>query len=146
MSYNIIIGEPHTYLVNQDINEERTEALEWSNDNAPAFGMPFDYVNECELSYSSWDSFFNITKLNTVFYVDGSKEMKGSHPGYIEITEDIFNKINDIYKKYKNKYPNATPTFKSDFLVDKHLAKFEWLMWWINYSIKNNEVTIISNS
>ncbi len=146
MSYNIIIGEPHTYIVNENINEERTEAFELSNDNAPAFGISSDYVNECDLSYSAWGSFFDITKLNTIFYVNGSKKMKGGHPGYIEITKNIFNDIQNIYKEYKNKYPNAKPTFESDFLVDKHLARFQWLIWWIEYSLEHHKITIISNS
>jgi hypothetical protein len=50
------------------------------------------------------------------------------------------------YKEYKNKYPTTKATFENDILTEAHLARFEWLIWWIDYSLKNHKTTIISNS
>jgi len=146
MGYNITIGKPYTYIVDEETGETRTEAETVEREDAPAYGEPTDYMNERWPSYSAWADFLDFTGLSKVFFEEGTHSLKGGHPGFIEITDEIYSEIKEIYRKYKVKHPFATPTFETEKFNDMHLARFEWLMFWLNHSFKNNKKTIVSNT
>ena len=139
-----------------DIESREFEAKTESSDNAPAFGEPTDYMNQRWPTYTSWYTFLYTAELNNIF-LDDNDRLKGEHPGYINITEEIYNEIKEKYTLFKMRYRTAVPSFDIESEQNVYsegykspanhvLARFEWLIYWLDYSMKKYDEVVLSNT
>jgi len=152
-------GEEDGYDLNYFRNEEYVAKTETSKDS-PAFGEPTDFMNQRWPSYTSWAAFLYTSGLNDIFF-DNNDNLIGGHPGYFEITDDIYQKINDKYTRFKMQNKGAIASFEDDDLekfdkiiyfkdykipVNHTLARFQWFIYWLEKSKKNYDSVVISNT
>jgi len=173
MGYSIVVGEKSKNnclddMINdakEDSYEIYIDSIEYvakpeSLDTAPAFGEPTDNMNQRWPSYISWYAFIYSAGLNEIFF-DDNDNLIGRHPGYIEITTEIYEDIKSKYIRFKMQNKGAIASFEDEDFekydkisyiknykipINNTLARFEWLMFWLDYSMEKYESTIISNT
>jgi hypothetical protein len=166
MGYNLTIGqkinnpifiaEELDYTFEDIFFIAKTESLS----SAPAFGEPTDKMNQRWPSYTSWHSFLFSSGLQDIF-LDEDNRLIGGHPGYFNISSLIYEQIKDKYLSFKSKFKGAIPSFKEKDLeiynksidykgnpvpINYTLARFEWLMFWLEYSMNKYDSVVISNT
>lgn len=98
-------------------------------DEAPADGSPTDYSNRRWPSYSGWSDFCDSTGLTYLFL---SKEcgLMREHPGCFLIKPEHLETV-------KEAEPLAT---------GYNRGRWEWLVYWMDWALKNCETPAIENS
>lgn len=146
MGYSITIGE-------LEIEKHEDDGLDCScisfgakgvrDDNAPAFGEPTDFTNSRWPSYSAWSDCLRDLGLYDLFYCDG--HLIGGHPGVRLVTANLVKEVNSRIDEFKRKNPKATPVYDGSDL-NGSLCRGEWLVYWLNWAIKNCKNPVIANS
>jgi hypothetical protein len=143
MGYEIYIGE---WDLNAKPEEEgacaRTvEHIELPN--APAFdGDDSGHSNCRRPSYSTWHDFGRASGLGGLFH--GTNGLFAEHPGTVRLTKQHARIVRTALKAYRAKHPTATPRFCAS-TADAHLARLEWLAWWIDWALATCKIPAIHN-
>lgn len=158
MGYTLTIGELET-----TITDDGLESCVWNQaknvhlDNAPAFGEPTDYTSSRWPSYTAWANFARFVDLYDFFY-DKSTGLIRQHPGCVPLKKEHKEIIDEAYKKFYEKYPNAkagfSPKEKEDmFFEDKdwpeenaYAVRLEWLKFWVDWALENCKNPVFENS
>jgi hypothetical protein len=159
MGYSLSIGEAACTPQIDEYYDEDADSYEFYNkivitvkpekhDDAPAFGEPTDYTNKRWPSYTSWADFSEFCDLeNFLFHSYGNKEITGGHPGHFIITKMYVDGVMKKYHDFKKKYPNAVASFDGDPTYhDMALCRFEWLVYWLQWALKNCKTPVFCNT
>lgn len=170
MGYSIHIGEAKLEKVSkldlEDSNEitARYRVVGDSLDEAPQFrGDEMTGKGSGRYpSYSSWSEFCKNNGLHDLFFNEETGLMR-HHPGCFLIQQSDLDAVKTALANRKKLYPNAKPGmcncdecskknfWKSDGLpheegYDYDLARLEWLVFWMEYALKNCDLPAISNT
>lgn len=174
MGYTLRIGELSVEYVN-DEGEPRINlsALPIRRDDAPAFGEPTDYENQRWPSYSGWSEFAEDFGLYSLFFGVEGPGSRGSqdrvrddalianHPGCVPLTERHRREINDALARWKEKHPDARPTFgrpppegthpfmwedTDNPIENGKMTRMVWLAYWVNWAMDNCERPVFENT
>ena len=131
-----------------------------TSDDAPAYDEPTDHMNQRWPSYTSWAAFLYTSNLNDLF-LEGNDNLIGEHPGYIDITPELYKEIQWKYTRFKMQNKGSIPSFEDEDFekydkilyykdyeipVNHTLARFDWLMYWLDYSMNKYDEVIMSNT
>jgi len=170
MGYTFKIGNLKVEKLREEYTDDETgvtEVEEYESydtdsvvlDEAPIF--PNDGLtgqsNARHPSYSAWSGFCDSTGIIDVFY-DG-KYVRGGHPGYFDITQDVVDAINNAVTKYKKNtvrqpgfdgFPIFDPLIGNYITPDEdkydaNYARLLWLEFWVNWAFKNCKKPVIVN-
>jgi hypothetical protein len=109
-------------------------------------------------SYSAWSDFCRKSDITHIFY-DERGHLLGGHPGYVDITSDMVNTIEEKLQKYK-KIATLPPGFEGfpafnpisgdwetpdEGKYDHILARLIWLEFWTKWALENCEHPAIVN-
>ena len=157
MGYTLKIGEAEMfYDITEDWSDCGVEAKIFKHDAAPAFDEPTDHESQRWPSYTSWSNFARFVGLHDLFF---SKEdgLIRCHPGIVPLTKQHKEIIDIAFAEYKKKYPKAIATYgkKQDHPMDhdesnpeenNQLCRFEWLKYWVDWTLENCEKPVFQNS
>lgn len=146
MGYTIIIGEMDIEY-DQDLNRPYTfiSAKEKRLENAPAFGEPTDYTNQRWPSYSSWEMFAKFVGLEDLFFDKMNVLcLIKSRPGYTPLTITHKKIVDEVYDKFKKKYPNVKAKFDASD-ENRWFCRLVWLKFWIDWALVNCERPVFYN-
>lgn len=161
MGYNLSIGEATIAW-----NEEQVKIVveEIKLPEAPAFGEATDHTNQRWPSYTSWSNFCEILDIKDIMLNErngGCDELQIEerkwiyplileHPGAQPILPYHLNYIQEKYVKLREKYPSIVAGFSEsendDALISGTLARAEWLIFWLNWALKNCKYPTFYNS
>lgn len=157
MGYNLKIGEA-LYKVNED-GEDRVYVDEIDLPYAPAFGEPTDFTNARWPSYSSWfNAMDNLDMVDLMFNERNGGNSVGicpliqEHPGYTYITQDHLNYAKRKLCIYKMNHPDHIAEFPAEEIInpnpiyDGNLCRAEWLIFWLDWAIKNCKNPVFVNT
>ena len=170
MGYTLQIGELVVEYV-QDESEPRIEvaAKGFHRDDAPAFGEPTDGESQRWPSYTSWREFTEFVGLHCLFYGSVTRHsdcirddhLIQEHPGCVPITERHRRDVNKALADYKERFPDATPSYGRPppegthplFWEDKEnpeenswMCRLVWLHYWINWALDNCKKPVFQNT
>lgn len=131
---------------------ELDEAPEFPNDEMTAKS------NSRSPSYSAWSNFCKDAGLYHVFY-NSQGHLYGSHPGYIDIDQQMINEVEASVKVLQAKstkppgfegFPKYDPILGDHVTPDEGrydytLARAMWLEFWIKWAYNNCERPVIVN-
>lgn len=149
MGYTIKIGNATPYHDKDDgILSAGWRVESVRHDNAPAYGEPTDYTNSRWPSYSAWADTLNALGLYPMF-MDRNEEtaLMAEHPGCAMLTAEHVGKIRDAVNAYRARV--TALGFHAGFKDphgDPHLARAEWLLYWVEWALANCETPAIENS
>lgn len=172
MRYTLRIGVLEIeYANDEDEPKINLSARGESHPDAPAFGEPTDNENQRRPSYSSWSNFAMYAGLYELFFGVNEKEEQTrddaliqEHPGCVPLTERHRREINAALTAWKEKYPNATPTYGKPVpdnlnATDKirwvdsdnprenwEMTRLVWLHYWVNWALDNCKQPVFENS
>ena len=145
MGYEILIGEWDTAAKAEEEGcaPRTVQALELAD--APAFDGDemTGHTNRRQPSYGAWAEFCRATGLGGVFH--GVNGLFAEHPGTVRLTGRHARTIRNALRAYRAACPGASPTFLSGSATDHHLARLEWLAWWVDWALANCKVPAIHN-
>lgn len=162
MGYTFKIGDLITETYTDDDDGHSYTRYDVHNivlDDAPEF--PNDEMtgksNGRHPSYSTWRIFCDATCITDIFYEN--RNIRGGHPGYFDITEEIVVEISmalATYKKTSTKPPGfdgfpAYDPLAGDWVIpdegkyDGYLARLIWLDFWVNWTFNNCKQPAIIN-
>lgn len=160
MGYSFTIGDLKKVVEKYEEDGVIEEYENWSAEtieleNAPAFGEPTDRTNERWPSYSAWSEFAEFTNIYDLIYSD-TGHLIGSHPGYLELTDDFQKNLKKRKKEFEEKYPKVEATYgnkTSIFEADPNnppenyfYCRLVWLDFWVDYALENCETPAIVNT
>ena len=144
MGYELFIGEWDETAVADEEGCAPQTVMALTLAEAPLFaGDVTGRTNRRRPSYSMWAKFCSATGLGDLFF--GANGLFAEHPGTVRLTAEHALRIAQALKAYRATYPGATPTFKSRSERGHHLARLEWLAWWVNWARANCTVPAIHN-
>ena len=97
--------------------------------DAPADGVPTDYINERWPSYVGWTDFYNAVGLREMFIDD----LLQRHPGWVKLTQGHKAEVDRAYHSIK-------------LFPAKHQVRLEWLKFWVDWALVNCKEPIFYNS
>lgn len=150
MGYSLTLGEA-TLLWNEE--ECRVGALPVSLPKAPAFGEPTDNSNSRWPSYASWSDFSEQLGISDLFAKNGEIRHHGKwmfslmpcHPGVAPVTSTHVEYVQEKLSEYRSKYPDITAGFDGDPRSGV-LARGEWLLFWLEWAVKNCDKPVFVNT
>ena len=155
MGYTIRIGNAVPYHDKEDGCLSAGWRVEGAkHDDAPAFGEPTDYTNERWPSYSAWAESMKALGLHDLFLGrDSGEALMQNHPGCAMLTPEHAKTIKDAVAKRRRANGNRPAGFLYDIKGnptgldgDEHLARGEWLTYWVSWAVENCETPAIYNS
>lgn len=126
------------------------EAPRAPNDTNP--GAPFRWP-----SYSAWADFCDAVGLRDLFYNRESGLLR-SHPGIVRLNAGHRATIDAALTRYRERHPDAVAQFTGASLfppfeapspgdmANAHLARLEWLAFWVGWALDNCERPALYNS
>lgn len=157
MGYTLKIGES-IVNVDKEYNYVSIDVKLEQHDKAPAFGEPTDHQNQRWPSYSSWGDFCRFTGLYEMFF-DKEDGLINQHPGQMPLLPKHKEQIDEVLKKYKEKYPNAVAGYSPKIDFSKNifedadwpeennwLTRLEWLKYWVDWALENCKQPIFKNT
>ena len=161
MGYNFTLGK-RVDETNEGFLEDGIEycAQGEHSAHAPSLSDVTGQSNKRMPSYSAWAAFLVLSGLDEVFF-EGNKLLIGGHPGYIDITPEIKNKVILAREEFISRFPEAIGSFEEDDLlicnetqqwetkdipVNYTLARLDWLAFWIKHSLSRYSEVVLSNS
>lgn len=159
MGYTIIIGERVPGR-----GQRRPTAASVELPDAPAFGEPTDRTNERWPSYSGWADFLQAVGLTYLsprtsnFAVDPScPPLMVDHPGVMPVKRIHLERVEAAYAAYRAKLgpdvkpgwghgPDDSDTDGPAPGYDGHLARLEWLRFWLRWALENCKKPVCANS
>jgi hypothetical protein len=150
MSYSIYIGEayidvpPTSELRHQEYNL-RVRVKRTQSPDAPCFtgDNMTGITNGRHPSYGGWADFCQSTGLEDLFYHQDHGLFK-LHPGAAYLTEEVEEIVYQTLLKYQKNHPGAKPGWGEG--EDPHLARLEWLQWWMRWALNTCAIPAIENS
>jgi hypothetical protein len=158
MGYTLRIGELETTVTDDGLESCVCNEAEGKHlDEAPAFGEPTDHTNSRWPSYTAWHDFSRFVGLHDFFY-DKSTGLIRTHPGCVPLKKEHKEILDEAYKEFYEKYPNAkagySPKALNDMFVEdkdwpeenNYAARLEWLKFWIDWALENCKIPVFYNS
>lgn len=171
MGYTLRIGElAFEYDNDEDEPRIRLSAKPEKHDAAPAFGEPTDHENQRWPSYSTWSDFAKDAGLYAMFFGyqdEGRRDyvrddaLIANHPGCVPLTERHRRDVNDALARWKERYPDAVPTYGKPAPEGTHplmwedpdnpienarMTRLVWLHYWVNWALDNCERPVFENT
>lgn len=158
MGYTLKIGELTSEIVKEGLESYiNNNVVCVSNDKAPAFDEPTDYMNERWPSYTSWHSAMYFVGLEDFMYNKESGLLR-RHPGCFPLVVEHKEIIDKAYQEFYKKYPNCkagySPKELADFTVEDKdwpeennwACRLEWLKYWVDWALENCKNPVFYNS
>jgi hypothetical protein len=159
MGYNLTIGELKTDIYYDELYSRINNRAEVKrNDDAPAYGEPTDFTNMRWPSYTSWHNAMRFVGLEDLMY---NKEtgLILNHPGCTVLVPEHKEIIDEAYKNFYEKYPNAKAGYspkineKEGIFDDpdwpeenNYATRLEWLRYWVDWALVNCTIPVFHNS
>lgn len=167
MSFDIYIGEAVINNLTDNYSNELDVCFEVKGTSLPdAPNFRGDTMtrngNSRHPGYSQWSDFLQGVGLYDLFFNKEDGLMR-KHPGCFKLNESHLKEVKEALKSYKEKNPNKNPglcecescakkhhLFKGDGLphddsLDYPLARLEWLVFWMDWTLKNCTIPAIFN-
>lgn len=148
MGYDLAIGELKVYYDNSCKNSTVSFDVEERTGRTEAFlnvGEFTDGTNMRSPSYGSWGNFSMAANLSDFFFEEEEGLMR-EHPGIFPISEYHREIINQKYKEFKDKYPDAKASYSDESnLPNCYMVRFEWLHYWVNWALDNCDRPVFQN-
>lgn len=103
-------------------------------------------------SYSVWADFARDVGLYDML-IDGNADgtLMPSHPGIAPLYPWHKEQIDAALARYRQAHPNAVPKFTNEpgdraDEINGHLARLEWLAWWVSWALTNCKHPALENT